>query len=85
MNSTNNIIDVIFRTGLVFLVNGIMVGLYFGEWTIMLIVGIIFMISPIIGKRIQLLKEKMTQDAAISRANKVELVSHQQLPGRFTT
>lgn len=85
MNSNNNIIDVIFRTGLVFLVCGIMVGLFFGEWTIMLIVGIIFVISPIIGKRIQFLKEKMTQDEAISRAKKVELVSRQHLPGQFTT
>lgn len=85
MNFNTNIVDVTFRTGLVFLVSGIMVGLIFGEWTVMLVVGLIFTISPIIGKRMQLQRDNMSQDEAISRAKKVELVSRQQLPGRFTT
>ena len=85
MNSNTNTVDVIFQTGLVFLVSGIMVGLISGEWTVTLVVGIIFTISPIIGKRIQLLKEDMTQDEVISRTKKVELISRQQLSGQFTT
>ncbi len=85
MNSNTNTGDVIFLTGLVFLVSGIMVGLISGEWTVTLVVGIIFTISPIIGKRVQLLKEDMTQDEAISRTKKVELISRQQLSGQFTT
>ncbi|GAH38832.1 unnamed protein product [marine sediment metagenome] len=85
MNSNTNTVDVIFQTGLVFLVSGIMVGLISGEWTVPLVVGVIFTISPIIGKRIQLLKEDMTQDEAISRTKKVELISRQQLSGQFTT
>ena len=85
MNFNTNIVDVTFRTGLVFLVSGIMVGLIFGEWTVMLVVGLIFTISPIIGKRMQLHRDNISQDEAISRAKKVGLVSRQQLQGRFTT
>ena len=50
MNSITNIIDMIFRIGLIFLVSGIMVGLLFGEWTVMLVVGVLFTFSPIIQK-----------------------------------
>jgi uncharacterized membrane protein len=85
MNSNTNFIDVIFRTGLIILVSGIMVGLFFGEWTVMLVVGIIFTISPIIGKRLQFNKESLTQDEGISRANKDELTSRQEFTGLFTT
>lgn len=85
MNYNTNILDVIFRTGLIILISGIMVGLFFGEWTVMLVVGIIFTISPILGKGIQLIKENLTQDKAISRANKDEFASRQEFPGLFTT
>ena len=85
MNYNTNILDVIFRTGLIILISGIMVGLFFGEWTVMLVVGIIFTISPIIGKRLQFNKESLTQDEGISRANKDELTSRQEFPGLFTT
>lgn len=85
MNSKTNIINVIFRIGLIFLVSGIMVGLFFGEWTEKLIVGIIFTISPGIGKGIHLLKENMTRDEAISQAEYIEFVSRQELPRQFTT
>jgi uncharacterized membrane protein len=66
MNSITNIIDMIFRIGLIFLVSGIMVGLLFGEWTVMLVVGVLFTFSPIIQKGIQLRKESMTQEESIS-------------------
>ena len=66
MNSITNIIDMIFRIGLIFLVSGIMVGLLFGEWTVMLVVGILFTFSPIIQKGIQLRKKSMTQEESIS-------------------
>lgn len=85
MNYNTNILDVIFRTGLIILVCGIMVGLFFGEWTVMLVVGIIFTISPILGKGILLIKENLTQDEAISRANKDEFNSRKEFPGLFTT
>lgn len=66
MNSITNIIDMIFRIGLIFLVSGIMVGLLFGEWTVMLVVGVLFTFSPIIQKGFQLRKKSMTQEESIS-------------------
>ena len=66
MNSITNIIDMIFRIGLIFLVSRIMVGLLFGEWTVMLVVGVLFKISPIIQKGFQLRKRSMTQEESIS-------------------
>ena len=66
MNSITNIIDMIFRIGLIFLVSGIMVGLLFGEWTVMLVVGVLFTFSPIIQKGFQLRNKSMTQEESIS-------------------
>ena len=66
MNSNTNIIDIIFRIGLVFLVSGIMIGLLFGEWTILVIVGVLFTFSPILQKGTQLRKKSMTQEESIS-------------------
>ena len=65
MNSITNIVDMIFRIGLVFLVSGTMVGLLFGEWTVMLVVGMLFTFSPIIQKGIQLRKGNMSQEESM--------------------
>ena len=47
-----SITDIFFRLGLVIMISGIMLGLIFGEWTILILLGALLTFSPLIKKSI---------------------------------
>jgi hypothetical protein len=58
----NNMIEVFLRVGLVLLISGVFIRLFFGDWTVILILGIILTFPAVIEKGILGIRDNVSQE-----------------------